>query len=422
MSFKHNHSRTQVAVLCQTIFIAFVFCYIFFYQSDLLTLAQHVWSDGQTTYLPVVGAAIITSVLVLIERLVSFFFELPRLIKSLTFLPSLMLLGTLCSVHVSATGTITFGAWPVITGISLIAYLVVVKMLSNLAPLQRPVMRTSIVSKLSWCNLLILIFGMFFCISIGNNDTQLHHRLHTEILVNAHDYANAVKEPTATLHQEPSEHDASLTMLRALALAKTGELGDRFFHYPHSGGSRSLLPQADGSVSFLLGNDKSVWNLLGLIPAKSGRDYVTSQGIDTRMFLHRLAGDTTLTKRPAVRDYLLCSYLLDRDLPGFASQIKRFYCDGSSADSLSVIFDSLPRHYKEALILYTHTCSNRVLSYTDAVIDADYKDFYALMRKETTDATQGRKPGLFHQRDPRARYNTLQEVFSGTYWLYYYNK
>ena len=47
---------------------------------------------------------------------------------------------------------------------------------------------------------------------------------------------------------------------------------------------------------------------------------------------------------PAVADYQLCGYLIDRQLDKFASEIERYY----------TINDSLPRHYREALTLYTH--------------------------------------------------------------------
>lgn len=59
---------------------------------------------------------------------------------------------------------------------------------------------------------------------------------------------------------------------------------------------------------------------------------------------------------------------MDCNLPGFAKQLPKYY----------MLNDSLPKHYKEALILYRHRYSNPAVVYDNAVTNADYQDFQKL--------------------------------------------
>lgn len=102
-----------------------------------------------------------------------------------------------------------------------------------------------------------------------------------------------------------------------------------------------------------------------------------------------------LAMKPAV-DYILCGYLLDRDLDGFVKTVLRKY-DVSSP--------SLPRHYKEALTLYTHLRSNPSIVYHNEVMDADYADFQKLGRTYV---------------DKTVREAEIRDVYGGTYWCYYF--
>ena len=91
-------------------------------------------------------------------------------------------------------------------------------------------------------------------------------------------------------------------------------------------------------------------------------------------------------------DYLLCGHLLDRKIDAFALAVKRYY----DLDA------SLPKHYREALVLYNHIRSNPVVTYKHEVADADYADFQKLMRECGSNKTR------------------LRDVYGNTYWYYYY--
>lgn len=54
-------------VMCTFVFTLFCFYYLYCYQADLLTVMQHVLSQGQTHYNHFVGAVLITLVVLLIQ-------------------------------------------------------------------------------------------------------------------------------------------------------------------------------------------------------------------------------------------------------------------------------------------------------------------------------------------------------------------
>ena len=62
--------------------------------------------------------------------------------------------------------------------------------------------------------------------------------------------------------------------------------------------------------------------------------------MDVDTYLHALQRDSLAT--PLVADYLLCSYLIDRNLTAFAEALPTYYPDSVA----------LPRYYREALQVY----------------------------------------------------------------------
>lgn len=93
-------------------------------------------------------------------------------------------------------------------------------------------------------------------------------------------------------------------------------------------------------------------------------------------------------------DYELCAYLIDKNLTRFVSVLPKYYA----------LDEQLPRHYREALVLYMHQHSNPAVVYHDNVMDTDYKD----MRQQEC---------LYP--DPKARQMVLSQNYGGTYWYYY---
>ena len=93
-------------------------------------------------------------------------------------------------------------------------------------------------------------------------------------------------------------------------------------------------------------------------------------------------------------DYLLCGYLIDRQIDDFVKELGKYYH----------IDDSLPKHYREALTLYTHMRSRPLVVYHHAVMDEDYDNLMQL-EKQYPDKSERRVK--------------VEEQYRGTYWYYY---
>ena len=95
-----------------------------------------------------------------------------------------------------------------------------------------------------------------------------------------------------------------------------------------------------------------------------------------------------------VNDYLLCGMLIDRDLDGFVTNLGKYYH----------INDSLPKHYREALTLYTHMRSRPVVVYHNNVMDEDYDNLVELEKQYPLKSE---------------RMGKVEEHYRGTYWYFY---
>ena len=372
-------STTTVKVVCAIIFIVFIVSYVFSFQGDLLTMTQNAWAQGQTHYHRGVGVAIITLVLSLVAFIVSLLVRLPQRTFSLIFFPSFLLVGLLTAVNVEGSSVSTSLAWLIASPVMLLLYAFLIGEIKSFQPFLTPLRSTVLLSHPWWTNIFILVCMMTLTYMMGNTDRTLHTRLKVERYCQHKEWDKALETGYPQY-----DNDSSLTMLRALALANKGEMGDRLFTYDITGGSTSLVPQRDKSVTFLLGNDIQLWRTIGVVPrnrAESMRD-----------FLKREMRRGTV--KAAARDYMLCSYLLDRDLKGFAMTLPSYY----------TINDSLPVHYAEAYVMYCEKYNVNDTLMTNAM-KADYADFLATMRAQPTHVL---------------REAAIRSAYFGTYWYYYY--
>ncbi len=302
---------------------------------------------------------------------------------------------------------------------------------------------------------------MLLTVFIGNSDKIFHCRLKIERELLANRPLDALQEG-----KKMAEADSSLTSLRIFALSKAGLLGEKLFEYPIVGNSDVLFPNQRAVRWIILPDSLLLQHLFGLNPSDltekqeemqtnhpvansneelpegsrsiaeqnkqltdGNRSFATkntqlqngprtvnkekqtlpegSRLFDKenqrRMDFNRsitekneLFSDFALrTRRKAACDYLLTACLLDKNLNQFALIVRQLYAD----------IRSLPKHYREALILYTHLRSNPVIIYKDDVLDADFKDFQELDKKFS---------------DKNMQRNAVQQVYGNTYWYYYF--
>ena len=372
------NNGTLLQTACAIVFLLFVFVYLYFFQADLLSMLQHVLSGGATHYDRTVGTVVITAVLYLVHLGAKRLGGLDRVCHALSYFPSLLLLAALTDVEVDFSVNPLRGLWLWLAPLLLAVYVFLSLAVKYNWIETLPPSYSAPISVL-WKNLLLMAC-MFIAVCLcGNNDSVLHYRLRVERLLGSGAYSKALM-----VGEKSDETDASLTMLRAYALSRSGQLGERLFEFPLTGGSYALLPDGKGVRCLLYPEDR-------IVRALSIRKKGDMTPIEYLLYIER----NGLGRKP-VTDYILCGYLLDRNIDAFVNAIRRKY---------SLTSPSLPKHYKEALTLYTHLRSNPVLVYHNEVMDADYADFQNLEHKYT---------------DARERESYVHDMYGDTYWFYYF--
>ncbi len=371
-----------IRVVCAIVFILFSWCWLFFFQSDLLAMAQHVLSGGLTHYNRWVGTIVITIVLYLLQHLIHKFTRINKSFYALTFFPSMLLLGMLTNIMPTPDGSINhdFSGWLAI--LVLIAWGGVAFLANKLQELDDE-SNPSVFSHTMWLNMVIMVFQMMITAGIGNTNAVFHYRMQAERCLLEDDVDGALDAGLESL-----ECDSNLVMLRMLALAHRDALGEKFFEYKVVGDSKTILP-TDGRATLLLYPKERIYQFIGAFPAHpmEPMHYL-------KLVQHHLAQKDSLPHK-VVNDYLLTGYLIDKEIDTFAREVGKYY----------PLNDSLPKHYREALVLYTHLRAHPVAVYHHPVMDEDYDNFRELRAKYPKKMEQKGK---------------MQEEYFGTYWYYYW--
>ena len=366
----------SVRGMCALVFVVFSFLWLYFFQADVLYVTQHALSGGQTRYDRLWGAVLITLVLGLLQSGVYRLVRLNKRAHALTWFPSMLLLAVLTSASPDIDLHFTFGSWQWLFPLLVALWLVGVWMAYN-AEANESFASSGLFSRRMWINLLtmaLMACGVAVC---SNTNAVFHFRTHAEVALLYGDDDEALR-----VGQRSLETDGHLMMVRMYALSRKGQLGERLFTYPVVPSSEVMLPTTPAARLMIYPID-SLYRHLGAIPRSDMRP------MDYLQALFR-----TGQAKPAAVDYLLCGYLIDRDLDSFASEIGRHYA----------INDSLPRYYREALVLYTHQRHHPVLVYQDSVLDVDYQDFRKL---EAECPSENERKGK------------MLEKYADSYWCYY---
>lgn len=371
-----KNSTTIVRMVCAIVFCLFSFVYLYFYQADILAMAQHVLSAGTRHYNSMVGAVLITLSLFLLQALVFAVLRLEGRFHALTYFPSLLVLAVLTCVSTTIDRGFSFGAWLFVFPLLLVVWAVVAVTFGNYQKYEG-VTGGGLFSRSMWINMMAMAMMFFFVGMVSNNDAVFHYRMRAERCMMAGDFDGALNAGRKSL-----ETDRSLTMIRCYALARKGQLGEALFTYPVVGGNDDLLPDSTGAHCMIYSND-SIYRYLGAKP--KGR-------IPTFKFFNALVRRGMAGN--GVKDYILCGYLIDRNLDAFVHEISRFY----------TVDDRLPKHYREALTLYNHLRSNPYIVYRNSVMDTDFEDLQALEKQHSTLS---------------ARKVAVNKLYAGTYWWYY---
>lgn len=358
---KKKNSSSKPRLVCAIIFVLFTYLYLSCYQENVLAVAQHVLSDGLTSYSYTLAPILTTLVLFLLQLGVYAVCRVKKTFHGLTYFPSLLILAVITDVPTNVDKYHSLGAWAWIVPLLLIAFAGVMWVIRQLEPYEPEMHSDGWLSKLTWLNLSQMVVMMFLVILVAQGDPVFHERMKMEHLMNEGKYADALE-----VGKKELETDSSLTMLRIACLHHTGEMGERLFTYPLMGGSKAMRP--DGVTVKAM-----MWKVPKWMRPLKSKKYHYRTPID----------------------YQLCALLLDKKLDQFVSLVWKSYNVASS---------SLPKHYKEALMLYTHHRAHPKLVYRNNVMEADYQDYQTMEQKFS---------------NPVERQAALHDTYGNTYWYYY---
>lgn len=368
-------STVASTVTCAIIFFIFTFLYIYCYQTPTLSFAQHVLSGGATFYHPLISAIIITVVAYVIQLVTFRIIKLKGASHALTYLPSMLFLCFLTCPRPDGHGGMTVGKWIWFVPLILILYGILIKVIKQW--IGNNVSNDRFLSsRILTVNLITMILMAIYTVNIGNGDPIFHRQVWAEKLLIEKKYQELAHEGSKTnqlfrqtglkifaSHNDDAiqlETDSTLTLLRFIALSKLGTLADSLFTQPVVGGTASLLYQKN---------------------------------------IHPYLFSSKFLSRTKDINYRLCAFLVEGDLDSFAKMLQK-NCNVNDTTAR----DSLPRHYKEALVLYQHMRSNPVTAYVDTVLETDYSDM-TRMRRES----KNRKEEDLN----------MWRSYRNTYWYYY---
>ena len=378
-------SALTTVIVCALVFCCFSFFWLFFFQSDVLAVAQHILSGGQTSYNRLIGSLLITLILLIIQNGVYGIVKLSRRTHALTYFPSFLILAFLSALDTETSHGLSLGKWIWISLLLLLVWIISVWLAHKIMQYDNDHnIPTGIFSRRRWLNMLQMIVMMLMVACVGNTNAVYHFRSHAEVALLHDDIDEAL-----LVGRNSHETDENLTMLRIYALSKKDVIGDSLFTYPIKGTSADMLPLHGSRTRLLIYPEDDMWAHFGnLVPAKA---------LTVSQYLDSLAVDTASTR--AYIDYRLAGLLIDRKVDSFAVNLQKHY----------VLFpDSLPRHYREALVLLMHQEKDKgiapQINYRDSIMENKWNEL-----QEIEDSYSSLKE----------RKLNVDEHFRQTYWYYY---
>ena len=373
-----NGSTVTIRVMCAIVFVLFSFCWLYFFQADQLAMTQHVLSGGLTHYNPIWGTLIIIVTLMLLQLFVYSLVRLTKRTHALTYVPSMILLALVTEMSQQIESNDGVSLWIWVLPVILLLGWVGIAWVAKIAQEVEADRDYSLFSRPMWINALLMAIQIICVAWIGNTNAVYHYRMKTETLLANGDYRKALEVGKLSL-----ESDANLLMLRMYALARENALGEKLFEYPVTADVEQILPTSGQTRMYYCAED-SLYKFLGGRPAEP---------MTPMRFLDLLERRDSVVSRQ-VADYKLCGLLIECDIDRFAREIGKYY----------TLDDHLPKHYREALVLYTHSRSNPVVTYHHAVADEDWRNLQELERRYP---------------NPTERKGRVEDQYNGTYWYYY---
>lgn len=373
-SVSEKRMQRTVALICATLFVAFSFTYISLYKAPLLeALYDHV-ATGKLDYNPYIAATIITATLTTLAIWLNRLLKFQREWTALAYLPSCILLAFITDIN---RGIYTNEG-------DLLPWLFIFFSVALFNLLISFILRRILFAKIKdynlesnrlvWRNMVIfaLMFMLTGFLSDGEKDFNYESAAYVEYKHGNIDAALNVAKDCSSASQE-------LTASRAFYLALQNKMGDNLFNYPQHFASGGLLLPVQRTTPL---SPDSIYAILGI--ERKSKETVFE-------CLQRNVRNDSVPN--IVKDYYLCALLLEKRILQFKEELSHYY----NIENV----DSLPTHYKEALLLY-----NYVVNDGEQIVDTTLQHKFDAMR-------------ILSKQGNRMKKSSADEELRRTYWWYY---
>ena len=365
---------TPIRTICASLFCIFSFIYIYIYQGESLALIQDLLSQGKTSNNAFVTALVITLLLQGLQYLINRGGKLHGRFEALSYLPSCVLLALVAKFDNALAYSPV--QWIVALLITTVMYILAVWVNRNTLQLRE----ARLVPQLSF-NLGVLVALFVSTGWYGSNTTTALMELAAWKYTHSGKYEKVLK-----VGKYSSECNADLTALRNLALAKTGQLGDKLFSYPQPYGSDGLLMNRYNVQTPTYGAG-AYYDCLGAHPYG---------GESAAAFYKRVL---LKSDSEEYRNLYVAALLLDKDLEALMDFTVN---EEQSMDLLS----DMPTHYQEAWMIYNEQNPFNPIAFTpDSAVIQRYHE-YVTSREQ-------------YVSEPSVMKELCKRDFGNTYWYYY---
>ena len=364
-----------VMAFCAILFAVFSFLFVARYQSTLLELLYEKVATGKLQYNAYIVAAVITTALTVFALWLNRYTGFKREWTAFSFMPSALLLAFVTDIDRSLyTGEYDFLKWIIVFALALFAYAAFSFVLRRVlfAKIKNIAMSAN---RIIWRNLVLFVI-LFSLVGFLSNGEENFKR---EVLIASY-YNKGDVEMALKVGVRSNVASHTLTAQRAYILAKEGLLGEKLFEYPQLYGAEGLIPDVVQTSPLV---PDSVFTMLGVVPG---------DGEKARELLKRALDADDVSN--AVKDYYLSALLLDRCIVEFVDAVECLYPDTEITD--------LPKHYQEALMLYSNIEGAEQMVENNAMLE-QFEVFKALECEHDDFFVRG---------------NYLRRKFRHTYWWY----
>lgn len=334
-------------------------------------------ATGRLQYNAYVLSAVVTAILVGLALWLNRFAKFQREWTAMAFLPSALILAFITDIERSIfSGGASYNGWMWIFLSGLLLYVFLSFLLGRMLfeKIKNPNMEAN---RIVWRNLILLTIIFMLVGTLSGGDKNFMREA-----VQYKHYRNGDIDAALSVSSNSPLASLQLTAQRAYLLSLNGTLGEHLFEYPQYYGSEGLLPPVMRSTPIA---PDTVYSHIGM--SRKANE-------DASSYLARTVASDSVSV--VAQEYYLASLLLDRRIVDFADEVFEYYNVGDS--------EKLPKHYKEALVLYSHIVPEYTLAF-------DAADMRASLEKMITDAaTKGKA---------FARSARLQPDYGNSYWRYF---